>query len=123
MTGTFTWNELATTSVEAAKAFYGATLGWTFEEFELPDGPYCVAHIDGRPIAGIGGLETGALDDDGSYWFSFIEVDALDQRVEQAVELGASIVRPAIDVPGVGRVVVLEDPTGAVVGWIASPGA
>lgn len=121
MSGTFAWNELATTSVADARAFYGATLGWTFEEFELPDGPYCVAHVDGQPVAGIGGMETGALDEAGSYWFSFIQVDDLDARVEQAVELGASIVRPAIDVPGVGRVVIIEDPTGAVVGWITPP--
>jgi predicted enzyme related to lactoylglutathione lyase len=29
--------------VEKAKAFYAETLGWTFEEFALPDGAYWVA--------------------------------------------------------------------------------
>ena len=29
--GSFYWNELMTRDAEAAKRFYGATLGWTFE--------------------------------------------------------------------------------------------
>ncbi len=28
--GTFCWNELMTRDAEKAKAFYAATLGWTF---------------------------------------------------------------------------------------------
>lgn len=120
MPGTFIWNELATTDVAAAKSFYGATLGWAFEDFDLPEGPYSIALADGGPVAGIGGIEAGALDEDEtSYWFCFVEVDDVDQSVEAAVSRGASILRPAIDVPGVGRVVVLEDPTGAVVGWMS----
>ena len=32
--GTFHWNELMTRNAEAAKRFYGATLGWTFEAMD-----------------------------------------------------------------------------------------
>ena len=32
--GSFYWNELMTRDAEAAKKFYGATLGWTFEAME-----------------------------------------------------------------------------------------
>ena len=37
--GTFAWNELRTNDVEGAKTFYGETIGWTFEEMPLPEGP------------------------------------------------------------------------------------
>src|SRR6516162_3632125 len=30
--GSFAWNELRTNDIEGAKAFYGKTIGWTFEE-------------------------------------------------------------------------------------------
>ena len=37
--GSFYWNELMTRDAEAAKRFYGATLGWTFEAMEA-DGAF-----------------------------------------------------------------------------------
>jgi uncharacterized protein len=33
--GTFNWNELMTRDVAKAKAFYGATLGWTFSDMPM----------------------------------------------------------------------------------------
>ena len=38
--GSFYWNELMTRDAEAAKKFYGATLGWTFEAMEQGDVPW-----------------------------------------------------------------------------------
>src|SRR5215472_16803380 len=35
--GIFVWNELYTRDVESAKAFYAATVGWTFEGMPMPD--------------------------------------------------------------------------------------
>jgi uncharacterized protein len=37
-----------------------------------------------------------------------------------AVELGATVIRPAEDVPNVGRVAVLRDPIGAAIGRMTS---
>jgi uncharacterized protein len=123
MHGTFVWNELATRDVEAAKAFYAATLGWTFEELALPDGPYWVAKSGDAPVGGIGGMETGSLHPNAaeSYWFGFIEVDDVDARLADAVARGATVLRAAEDVPGVGRVAVLRDPTGGAIGWLTAP--
>ena len=118
MHGSFVWNELATGDVEAAKAFYAETLGWTFEEFELPDGMYWVARHGDSIVAGIGGADTAAVPETVPSWFPFIEVDDVDARLARAVELGATILRPAEDVPMVGRVAVLRDPTGAPIGWM-----
>ncbi len=42
----FAWNELYTRDVEAAKAFYAATVGWTFEGGPMPHVDRCVAEVD-----------------------------------------------------------------------------
>ncbi|MDI3282766.1 VOC family protein [Polyangium sp. 15x6] len=119
MHGTFVWNELTTKDVEAAKAFYAETLGWTFEEFAIPDGKYWVAKSGDQIVAGLGGMEAGAIPEaTESYWFSLIGVDDVDACVEKAVARGATVVRPPVDVPNVGRVAIVRDPTGAAVGWM-----
>ena len=52
--GSFYWNELMTRDAEAAKRFYGATLGWTFEAMEQGDGAtYWVAKVGEESVAGI----------------------------------------------------------------------
>ncbi len=119
--GTFAWNELATSDVATAKAFYAATLGWTFQEFALPHGPYWVAMSGEQLVGGLGGMDTAAVPGTTtSTWFAFLEVDEIDTRLTKAVAHGATIVAPAEDVPNVGRCAVLRDPTGAIIGWMTS---
>lgn len=117
--GTHAWSELATGDVAAAMRFYGKTLGWTFEEFPLGEGLYYIARSGDELVCGIGGLEIGALPGEVEpYWFHFIEVDDVDARIAAARRAGATIIREPADVPGVGRMAALRDPTGAPVGWM-----
>src|ERR1700737_1501855 len=53
--GSFVWNELYTRDVEAAKAFYAATVGWTFEGMPMlhQNRTYWIAKAAGKPVAGI----------------------------------------------------------------------
>ena len=93
--GMIVWSELMTTEVEKAKAFYANSLGVTFEKFNMtarPDGP------------------TG--------WFTYIGVDDVDARVKAAEAAGASLCMPVFDVPTVGRIAILQDVTGSIVGWM-----
>jgi predicted enzyme related to lactoylglutathione lyase len=117
--GTFAWNELATSDPQRAMDFFRKTLGWEFEEFALEEGSYWVASADGTLVGGIGNMATGAVAAAEPYWFAFIEVDDIDRRIDMARAEGAVILRPPHDVPGVGRVAVLRDPTGAAIGWMA----
>ena len=52
---------------------------------------------------------------EGSYWHSYIAVDAIDECAKQAVVLGGQVLISPHDVPGVGRICLVSDPTGAVV--------
>lgn len=115
--GTFAWNELLTSDPERAQSFFAETLGWTFRAFELSV-PYWVIMSGEEIVGGLGGLSAGDLETDESYWLAFIEVDRIDARFEQAIHLGAKSIRDPHDVPGVGRVAVLRDPTGALIGWM-----
>ena len=116
--GTFAWNELATTDPQREMDFFRKTLAWEFQEFTLEEGPYWVASANGVLVGGIGNMATGAVVAADPYWFAFIEVDGIDRRIEMARSEGAMILRPPYDVPGVGRVAVLRDPTGAAIGWM-----
>lgn len=121
MDGTFVWNELLTGDVERAKAFLAATLGWTFEEFPLPEGPYWVAKVGDTLVGGVCHFDTGSLPTDAPMWLPFVQVDDIDRRVKTALQTGAMVVQPPHDVPNVGRVAVLRDPTGAALGWLSEP--
>jgi uncharacterized protein len=117
--GTFYWNELMTRDVERAKKFYGQTIGWTFEAMPTPDGStYWLANMDGQPVAGmfdINGPEYGQVPES---WMSYLAVDDVDARVQKAVKAGAKLMKPAFDVPGVGRIAILTEPGGAGIGWM-----
>lgn len=114
--GTFYWNELNTRDAETAKAFYGALVGWTFDEMTMPDGSYWVAMQDGKPAGGIFTMAGPDFEGVPEHWFTYLAVDDVDTRVERVSAAGGQVVRPAFDVPGVGRIAIVKDPLGAVLG-------
>ena len=121
--GTFYWNELMTRNVERAKKFYAQTIGWSFDAMPMPDGnTYWLAKIDGEPVAGIfdiSGPEYGQVPES---WMAYLAVDDVDARVQKAVKAGAKLMKPAFDVPGVGRIAILMEPGGAGIGWMTPTG-
>jgi predicted enzyme related to lactoylglutathione lyase len=117
--GTFVWNELRTRDVEKAKAFYGGALGWTFEAFPASEMPYWVAKQGDTYVGGLMELQ-GAMAELEPGWFGFIEVDDVDARTAKAKTAGAEILREPFDVPTVGRIAILRDPTGVEIGWMTS---
>ena len=114
--GHFYWNEFLTRDVERAKKFYGAMLGWTFDAMPMPEGgTYWVAMQDKTPVAGLY-LMTDMPPQVPEHWFPYIAVDDVDARVKTALGAGAKLMKPAFDVPGVGRIAILTDASGAGVG-------
>jgi predicted enzyme related to lactoylglutathione lyase len=117
--GQFHWNELMTHDVEKAKKFYAETMGWTYDTMPIPDGgTYTLAMSGGIPVAGI--LDINGPDYEGTpeSWMPYIAVDNVDERVKMATMAGAKVVTPAFEIPGVGRIVILQEPGGAAVGWM-----
>jgi uncharacterized protein len=117
--GRFHWNELLTKDVENAKAFYGKTIGWTFEPMPSDQtSTYWIASIDGQQVAGM--FPTNSADFEGvpEGWMSYLAVDNVDARVRKAGDAGAKLMRPIFDVPTVGRIAILTQPGGAGIGWM-----
>ena len=116
--GHFHWNELVTRDVEKAKKFYGSTIGWTFDGMPMPDGTYWVAKMGDQPVGGLFPIAGPQWDGVPEHWMSYLAVDDVGARVKKAQAAGAKLMRPAFDIPGVGRIAILTEPGGAGVGWI-----
>jgi uncharacterized protein len=117
--GHFHWNELMTRDVARAKNFYADAMGWTFDSMPMPDGgTYWLANAGGTPVAGIFDISGAKYKDVPESWMPYIAVDDVDARVKKAAKAGATVMKPAFDVPGVGRIVILAEPGGAGVGWM-----
>ena len=121
--GHFHWNELRTRDAERAKKFYRDTIGWKFERTSTPDGrAYWLAFDGDTCVAGLFPLEGSQFDCVPESWMSFLAVDDVDVRVAKAVKAGAKLVMPIFDVPGVGRIAMLMEPSGAGIGWMTPVG-
>ena len=117
--GVFSWNELMTTDLNAAKAFYTKLFGWTFEESEMEGGgTYAMAKLGETMVGGLFAKPATMPGDIPPHWGAYVTVDDVDKAAEQAVELGATIIYPLTDIPKVGRFCAIMDPQGAVIQMI-----
>lgn len=112
------WSELNTRDVEAAKSYYGKICGWDFETMPMDNGSdYIVAMQGGKPVAGVFSLnEMPELEGVPPHWFTYLAVDDLDAAVAETEAAGGQVHRPPFEVPGTGRIAILRDPSGAMVG-------
>lgn len=114
--GSFVWNELATSDVEGAKSFFGELLGWSFRDMNMGDqGTYTVIQSGDMDTGGM--MSLANIDAPGvpSHWMSYIAVDDVDARAGKVAALGGKVIREPFDIPNVGRMSVIADPSGAVV--------
>ncbi len=128
--GAMTWNELNTRDVDAARAFYGAALGWEFEIFEGGRAPYWLITVPGKkqgdPLsedAYNGGMFT--IDENfppemPAHWSVYFASANVDADVAKITELGGGVIAPAMDTPA-GRIAVVADPQGGIFNIIAPP--
>ena len=119
--GLFCWNELMAHDVERAKAFYAATIGWTFEASPMPGGgTYWLIRMPGQEKAagGIFHMTEPQFATLPEQWVSYVAVDDVDKRLKAATKAGATILRAPFDVPMAGRIAVLRQPGGALVNWM-----
>jgi uncharacterized protein len=117
--GNFHWNELMTRDADQAKKFYGEAIGWTFESMPTPEGgTYWIAKMGDTPVAGMFTMSGPDFEGAPEDWMPYLAVDDVDARLKKATAAGAQVMRPPFDVPGVGRMAIIMQPGGAVLGWI-----
>ncbi len=117
--GDFIWYELLTTDADAAGEFYGKVVGWTSTPSGQPGMDYrFFSSGDGSDMAdGVGGYMaiTPEMAEHGSRpcWLGYIAVDDVDASVAAIVAAGGTVLMPAMDLDGVGRIAMVADPQGA----------
>lgn len=115
--GEFCWTEIATTNADKCMGFYTNVFGWKFQKGDAADGMAYNEFSTGADYP------AGGLYNMDPHWFGghmppphfmiYVAVDDVDATTEKAKELGATIRRPPMDVHGIGRMSVIQDPTGA----------
>src|ERR1700754_2671920 len=106
--GTPCWVDLMTTDVEAARTFYGDLFGWQFDIGPEETGFYSSALIDDRRVAGIFSMPG----DHPPVWSTYLATTDTDATAKAAEAAGATIAQAPMDVMDLGRMSVLQDPTG-----------
>jgi len=114
--GSFCWIELSTTDQNAAKRFYSSLFGWTVKDDPMgPDSFYTSFHLSN---CAIGAACTLQPDQRAAgvppHWKLYITVESADATAERAAKAGGKLLAPAVDVTDIGRMAVIQDPTGAI---------
>jgi uncharacterized protein len=114
--GTFCWVELGTTDSEAAKTFYTQLFGWDYVDNPMgPDMVYTMLKLNGKDVGALYKLMSEQLSQGvPSHWLSYVSVASADETAEKAKAAGATLLKEPFDVFTVGRMAVVQDPTGAV---------
>ncbi|MBI2754416.1 MAG: VOC family protein [Betaproteobacteria bacterium] len=110
--GTFCWNELMTADAARAKAFYAALFGWKMSDMPMGADVYTVLKQGDKDIGGLMQIRTD-MGPIPSHWLAYVEVTDVDKATAKAGELGGRVHLAGMDVPGIGRFGIFEDPTGA----------
>ena len=113
----FCWMDLAASDVPRAAAFYGELFGWDARVERIGAGQIIRFGQPGPLIASAYQLRDHELAGGvPSHWTPSVAVAGVDRSVEEAVRLGArTVVRP-FTIPGIGRISLIEDPVGALIG-------
>lgn len=107
------WVDLASSDPQRAREFYSALFGWTADEAGEEYGGYVTFRKDGHAVAGLGAAMPGQQAD---AWLTYLLVEDAAEA-ERAVEgAGAQTLAPTMEVGDQGRLAVIADPGGAVVG-------
>jgi len=115
----FGWCELMTTDTEAAKSFYTQLFGWKLKDMSMEGIDYTTISAGEQEIGGIMSVSAPPVQGNPPpHWGVYVTVEDVDASAKKAEELGATILVSPMDIPGVGRFSVIQDPQGAVLSII-----
>ena len=112
--GDFVWYELMVPDADAAADFYGAVVGWSCKLSENSGAEgYREWWMGDAPIGGLLPL-SDEMKEGGAHpaWLGYIHVDDVDAQAEKLKAAGANVMMGPMDIPNVGRFVMILDPQG-----------
>ena len=108
--GALNWNELTSDDLEAVIPFYEAVFGHRAETTDGANGPYTSLSVGDRAVAG---AMPPPVPEIPNHWGLYFAVDDATAATEKAQELGGTLVFGPMDIPDVGIIFGIKDPTGA----------
>ena len=105
-----------TNDTDKAGAFYTKMFNWGTEVMDMGSGDYTMFTLGEQKVGGMMAItpEMGGIP---PHWMYYITVDDVDASLQQASDLGGSVMIPATDIP-VGRFAAVTDPSGAAISII-----
>lgn len=116
--GEIHWNELHSTDLDRDLKWLQEAFDLTANRMEMPDGPYYVLK---QGEAMTGGAMAATNPQAPSMWLSWVHVEDVEETRNKVLKEGGSAHTEVMEVPQVGRMAVVADPTGGVFGIITPP--
>ena len=91
---------------DALASFYTGLFGWDSARDE-----YSMFQLRGRDVAGFGGQAIGP-----PVWMTYVQVDDADAAAAKATDAGGALVHQPFDSLEGGRIAIVADPSGAMLG-------
>ena len=114
--GEICWRELTTQNVEKAKEFYQTLLGWNLEQNKTTNHQYLEIHTAAKAVGGIMPITKDwgeNWEKIPAHWMTYIAVNNCDETVEKIKANGGNVCVLPFNAPNVGRMSVVNDPSGA----------
>src|SRR4051794_16667083 len=109
----FVWYELMAKDLPGAETFYRTVVGWQTRDAGMGQ-PYLLLHVGNAAVGGMmtmpPEMQTMALK---PAWSGYVGTADVDATVARLLAADGRLLRPASDIPEVGRFAVVADPQGA----------
>jgi uncharacterized protein len=117
------WVDTWQPDADAAVAFYTELFGWEVEDTMPPDTPgkHFMCRLRGRDVAAIASRPERAPQSEPA-WGTYVWVGSVDDTAARTTDAGGTVVMEPFDALDGGRIAVVADPAGAVLG-VWQPGA
>ncbi|HXM56799.1 MAG TPA: VOC family protein [Candidatus Dormibacteraeota bacterium] len=110
--GTPIWVDMSSADPSASAAFYTALFGWTADEANEEYGGYRMLRQDGKMVAGLG----PQMAPGPTVWTTYVKVADADATAAKVEAAGGKVLMAPMDVGPQGRMAIIQDPSGGVVG-------
>jgi predicted enzyme related to lactoylglutathione lyase len=116
------WVDTWQADADAAVSFYAALFRWDYEDTMPPgiSGRHFMCRLRGRDVAAVASRPTAAPQ--VSAWNTYVWVEDAAETAEKARDAGGNVVTEPFEALDGGRIAIISDPGGAVIG-IWQPGA
>ena len=114
--GEFGWIRVLTPNAKSTNRFYTRLFGWEAFETEVNGKPYTMYKKGGKLVGGMLEIPEGNPNNLKPHWMCYITVSNMEETMTMVEQEGGKRIVDPVDMPGLGRFGMIQDPTGVLVG-------